>query len=177
MKLSNELNIKDVIYLPQFEVNLISISKLCREQDCKQVFKTNKCVIQENKNLIRIGSARELDGLYYSKASQRDSNICFVSRIFSNKKIDDVAPAILWHLRLGHLSYDKMKCMRKLYSYVPNSIHKACDVCQQARKKGLPFSISNNNAHNLFDLIHIEIWGPFNIVYVHGFKYFFNYFR
>ncbi|XP_050896187.1 uncharacterized protein LOC127102913 [Lathyrus oleraceus] len=47
-------------------------------------------IYMEKKNLIRIGSARELDGLYYLEASQRDSNICFVSRIFSNKKTDDV---------------------------------------------------------------------------------------
>lgn len=129
------------VLLRHYPVTIIlhpSVSKLCREQDCNLVFETNKCVIQAKKDLMRIGSTRELDGLYYLEASQRDGNINFLSSIFSNKKTDDVALSILWHLRLGYLSYDRMKCMSKLYSYIPSSIHKACDGCQQARKKCLP---------------------------------------
>ncbi|XP_058746661.1 uncharacterized protein LOC131619598 [Vicia villosa] len=45
-------------------------------------------------------------------------------------------------------------------------------VYQQARHKCLSFSTSNNNAYEVFVLIHINIWGPFNTTSVHGFKYF-----
>ncbi|XP_058746593.1 uncharacterized protein LOC131619522 [Vicia villosa] len=138
-----------------FEVNLISLSKLCREQDCNLVFETNKCIIQAKKGLKKIGLAKEIDGLYYLEdvALKDNSNIGFVSSVFLNKQTDNVvAPPILWNLRLGHLSYDRMKCMSKTYSYIPSSVHKACDVCQQGRQKCLPFSTSNNNAHQVFVL-------------------------
>ena len=36
-------------------------------------------------------------------------------------------------LRLGHLSHDRMQCMNKMYSYIPVSLHTACDVCQMSR--------------------------------------------
>lgn len=79
---------------------------------------------------------------------------------------------ILWLLRLWHLSHDRMQCMNKLYSYISVSSHVACDVCQLSRQKKLPFSVSLNNAQNMFDLIHVDIWGPFSTECIHGFRYF-----
>jgi hypothetical protein len=45
VKLSDTLHIHDVLYLLDFAVNLISVSKLCKEQDCIVNFETNQCVI------------------------------------------------------------------------------------------------------------------------------------
>lgn len=79
---------------------------------------------------MKIGLAKELDGLYYLEASEGDSNIGFFSSLFLNKQNNNViAPSILWHLRLGHISYDRMSYMSKICSYIPNSFHKVCDVC------------------------------------------------
>lgn len=133
VKLSNELIFKGVLYLPQFEVNLIAVAKLCKEHNCTLVFETGRCVIQAKRDLKKIGSARELDGLYYLDAPCIANKAVFVSSIFTHKGKDKVAPAILWHLRLWHLSHDGMQCMSFIYSYIPNSVHKACDVCEQAR--------------------------------------------
>lgn len=62
--------------------------------------------------------------------------------------------------------------MSKMYSYIPDGIHTTFDVCQQSRQKILSFPINNKNVSHVFDLIHLDIWGPFNTIYVHGFKYF-----
>src|ERR1044072_9743231 len=51
VKISKDFVIQGVLYLPQFEVNLISVSKLCREQNCSLVFEINRCTIQERKVL------------------------------------------------------------------------------------------------------------------------------
>lgn len=87
VKVSNDLIIRDVLYLPKFEVNLIPISKVCKEQDCNMVFETDKCVIQERKDLRNIGLAKELYALYHLEA-QREHNVSLVSSIFANKKAD-----------------------------------------------------------------------------------------
>lgn len=45
VKISKSLHIDDVLYLPQFAVNLISVSKLCKEQHYSVTFETNQCII------------------------------------------------------------------------------------------------------------------------------------
>lgn len=45
VQLSKYLSIDNVLYLPQFAVNLISVSKLCKEQNCTLQFEADTCVI------------------------------------------------------------------------------------------------------------------------------------
>jgi hypothetical protein len=138
VKLSDTLHIHDVLYLPDFAVNLISVSKLCKEQDCIVNFETNQCVIQEKKGMRKIGLTEEIDGLYYLKAEKKIQKQAKISSIsVSNNKSDNVVPpGILWHLRLGHLSHE---CMNKMYSYISVSGHVACDICQMASKEDYLF--------------------------------------
>lgn len=56
---SQELSIDNVLYLPQFDVNLISTSKLIKEQNCILHFEANECTIPEKNSLKKIGSAEE----------------------------------------------------------------------------------------------------------------------
>jgi hypothetical protein len=172
MQLNEHLQIDDVLYLPDFAVNLISVSKLCKEQNCVVGFESDQCIIQENKDLRRIGLAKEMNGLYYLKAEKNKNKAAKVSSISASDSSpkNAIPSGILWHLRLGHLSHDRMQCLNKMYSYIPVSLHTACDVCQMARQKKLPFPVSKNNAKNMFDLIHLDIWGPFSTVSIHGFK-------
>jgi len=122
----------------------------------------------------RIGLAEEVDGLYYLKAKKETQKIAKISSIsvLHNNDSSLVPFGILWHLRLGHLSHDRMQCMNKLYSYISASPRVACDVCQLSRQKKLPFTISQNNTHAMFDLVHVNIWGPFSTDCIHGFRYF-----
>ena len=41
-----------------------------------------------------------------------------------------------------------------------------------AKQKHLPFVSHNNMSTNPFDLVHIDIWGPFNVSTPTGHKYF-----
>jgi hypothetical protein len=160
VKLSESLHIHDVLYLPQFVVNLISVSKLCKEQDCILNFEANQCIIQDKKDMRRIGLAEEVDGLYHLKTMKESQKVAKISSISTmhNNGSSLVPSGVLWHLRIGHLSHDRMQCMNKLYSYISVSSHVACDVCQLSRQKKFPFSISQNNAYNMF-ILYMLIFG------------------
>jgi len=136
------------------------------------------CIIQERKGLRKIGSAEKKHGLYYLLIDdrQREVSISSVSVLEEPSK-KNVPVGVLWHLRLGHLSQDRMICLNKVYNYIDVSPHTACDVCQMCRQKALPFPLSSKNAKSPFDLVHFDIWGPFGTASVHGYKYFFDYFR
>jgi transposase InsO family protein len=48
----------------------------------------------------------------------------------------------------------------------------ACDACHKAKQKRLPFPVSISITHALFDLIHVDIWGPVTIPSFQGYRYF-----
>lgn len=172
VQLSPTLIIQNVLFLPHFNFNLLSISKLASDANCSVFFGPNSCYIQEEKSKKMIGSARQIDGLYHLE--EHDVSSSSANNTFSvfSLATSTPPPSVLWHLRLGHLSYDRMSLLHKQYSYVPMPNHTACDVCHMARQKRLPFSDSRTNAVEPFDLVHFDIWGPFSTTSVHGFRYF-----
>lgn len=38
-----------------------------------------------------------------------------------------------------------------------------CPVCPLAKQKRLPFISHNNMYKSAFDLVHIDVWGPFSV--------------
>ena len=47
-----------------------------------------------------------------------------------------------------------------------------CAPCHLAKQHKLSFPLSKTNSQNVFDLIHIDIWGPLGTPSLHGHKYF-----
>nr|GEU85307.1 hypothetical protein [Tanacetum cinerariifolium] len=76
----------------------------------------------------------------------------------------------LWHHRLGHVSDVKMNQIHEIL--VSKSSHDNCLSCPMAKYTKLPYFISESRSTNLFELIHIDIWGPYKVL-THGkFRYF-----
>ena len=53
-----------------------------------------------------------------------------------------------------------------------NKVDSVCTVCPLAKQKRLPFISNNNLSSSPFDLLHVDIWGPYHVPTVEGFKYF-----
>jgi len=47
-----------------------------------------------------------------------------------------------------------------------------CAPCHLAKQCKLPFPLNKSSSEHAFDLIHVDILGPFNITFLHGHKYF-----
>ena len=176
---SPDFYLTNVLFLPQFSCNLISISKLTATLSCKLTFSAHKCEIQDLISLKMIGVADELHGLYAIKISAPDrsalsstplpsttsSTVCHSYTHFSISE--------LWHSRLGHPSFDKVHVIKKLDPTVEClNIHTSCDVCHYAKMKKLSFPSSTNTSYSAYDLIHVDIWGPFGMPSILGHKYF-----
>lgn len=80
----------------------------------------------------------------------------------------------LWHQRLGHPSSDKLKLLSGTLSMPKNSslVESHCPVCPLAKQKRLSFESHNHMSSSPFDLIHLDVWGPFKRESVEGYKYF-----
>ncbi|KAL2230327.1 UNVERIFIED_CONTAM: hypothetical protein Sindi_1627100 [Sesamum indicum] len=65
-----------------------------------------------------------------------------------------------WHRRLGHLSYDVLV---KIGLVNRNKrLNSTCDICPQAKQQRMPFNISTSHSNACFDLVHMDLWGPYN---------------
>lgn len=95
------------------------------------MFKNDSCVIQERGTVRKIGLTNQLDGLYYLKLSQ--------VKLSTNVHGIDIDHGRLWHLRLGHLSHDRTKCLNKKYNYIPIIALESYDVCHMEKQKKFPF--------------------------------------
>lgn len=71
----------------------------------------------------------------------------------------------LWHQRLGHPSTAVLQklvpCFSSLTSVSRDSSH--CSICPLAKQKRLAFVSHNRLSDHPFDLVHIDIWGPFSV--------------
>lgn len=82
---STDLTIKNVLYVPNFHINLISVTNLCFDSNCLVSFTNKKCLIQEQKALRMIGSAEMMDGLYYLVLPNKE--VCLSHTALSLKPI------------------------------------------------------------------------------------------
>lgn len=163
----------NVQYLPNFNFNLISISKLVTSLNCKLTFYATQCFIQDTINQKMISIVNVNDGLYkfqmQSIVGQDSSSLAnFAHSTFSCNKM----PFDLSHYRLGHPSHDRILVMKA--NYPDLSINKSivCDACHRAKQKKLVFPNNTSRAFLPFALIYVNIQGPCAIPSIHGHKYF-----
>ncbi|GMJ01569.1 hypothetical protein HRI_003826100 [Hibiscus trionum] len=114
---------------------------------------------------------RYQDGLYVLHLPF-DTSSC-LSAYFTQDSCLRVSINSLWHARLGHSSYRPLSHISSIQcnSSLENEI-KECRVCPLAKQAKLPFPLSNSSSVVPFELIHIDLWGPYRVSTVHGQRYF-----
>ena len=170
VRFSDQFYLSDVLYVPHFQLNLISVSKLTHQLKCTLTFTSTHCIIQDNLTQERIGTVKATAGLYLVTtlpASSHSKPHCFAP--FINCNITDKT---LWHYRLGHPSHERLHVLSKQYSFITVDTHHVCDTCSRAKQRKLPFTLSNIVTSAIFYLVHFDIWGPCSIISMQGFRYF-----
>jgi hypothetical protein len=165
---SPQFTITNVLYVPEFSVNLLAVSKLCQSTHCSVQFLDSQCLIQDPKSLRMIGSAREHEGLYYLNLADKIAHVTTID----GSHLPTIPKEALWHFRLGHLSHSRITRLHTKFPYVIIDQNGVCDICHLAKQKKLPYSSSFNKADAAYDVIHLDIWGPISIKSIHGFSYF-----
>nr|GEV95210.1 reverse transcriptase domain-containing protein [Tanacetum cinerariifolium] len=67
----------------------------------------------------------------------------------------------LWHHRLGHVSDSKLKHIKEIFVSISMECLGQCLSCPMAKFTKIPYDLSDSHSANIFDLIHINIWGPY----------------
>lgn len=184
MFLTDSLPLHDVLYIPNFKFNLLSVSKFTQLHHCSVIFQPRFCLFQDLKTGKTMGIGRMKGGLYHldissfhsstskpkpfflSSASTHCNTLSFPSNLITCTVVHNDA----WHKRLGHMSISRMYMLPFIDNKVSLSHYSICPQSKQVRTFFPKFTSSTSSAP--FQLIHMDIWGPFNTPTYNGDRYF-----
>lgn len=179
--LKNGLTLENVLVVPEFKHNLLSVNKLTNTGKCKVNFYAGYCMIVDcdTSKLRGIGECRS--GLYYlmnddvktivetltqhpahyTSLSAKQTHTHVSHGWVNASKQNDM---MLWHLRLGHTPFHKLSNMGLNIKSNPNpSIQPTCLTCPMGKLTKPPFPHSQSHTTYPFELIHIDTWGPYRV--------------
>ena len=172
-KIIDKGELKDVLFVPDFQYNLLSVSKLTREFHCFVSFYPGFCLFQDlsTGRLKEIG--KEHDGLYWmvpQNSTKAESTKDVDTKGFTVH--DDKRDILLWHRRLAHSSIKSVQdiCGRTIDAC--KSVVDDCEICPLAKQTRLPFTNSDTRSDRAFALLQLDVWGPYNTQTFDGNKYF-----
>ncbi|GKC40110.1 putative RNA-directed DNA polymerase [Tanacetum coccineum] len=144
--LPNGVDVNDVLHIPKFKCNLLSVSKLSRDLNCAITFLPESFFMHDIRSGTLIGTGKCQNGLY---------------KMEMVKKRHALATSVsTWHKRLGHPSNSKLQHL-DFFKGTPLNSKVFCDSCMKAKFSRLPFPVSTTKTHACFDLIHCDIWGKY----------------
>ena len=157
--ITSDISLTNVLCLPKFPFNLLSVSKITRAYNCGVFFFPGYCVFQDLLTKKIFGRGYESDGLYVLDEQ--------ISRPIATAAT--ITPHQL-HCRLGHPS---LKSLQKLCPSLRSLPQLECESCQFA-KQHRPSYVSrvNKRVASPFEVVHSDIWGPCPVVSKSGFRYF-----
>ena len=145
----NLLVFRDVFYASETSRNLVSCPILNR-LGYKLVFEADRCII--SKNNLFVGRAFLCNSLFKLSLDLNKNSIC---NVLSMNEKDDLH--YLWHVRLGHVNFDKISFMSK-HDLIPMCIKlsRNCKTCMLNKITRTPFK-SVERKSKILELIHSDL--------------------
>jgi len=180
IQLTPSICLAQVLCVPSFTFNLISVKRLTTNLTCSIIFLSNLCVIQDLFSWTTIGNGEVRNGLYHFVNTNVSPSL--LANTLSQFSTNSVAAFIshhhttanLWHYRLGHSSSPVMSSILDpvVKNNISNISKQPCYVCPLAKFHRLPFSYSKQHDSRPFEIVHCDLWGQCSMPSYDGFKYF-----
>jgi len=194
--LTNGIVLKNTLCVPKFKYNLLSISRLAKDNHIRVVFYDTFCLLQDYASSQVKGIGKEFKGLYYllnlsksaiqqymvqflgtTASSQSDHSMCSDIQSVQTKAYATAVSvfqnkANLWHHRLGHIPFSRLSYVPGLNVHTSSMDPTICVTCPLAKHTHLPFSLNEKSCDIPFGLIHMDIWGPYRVCTQNQCRYF-----
>ena len=182
VQLSSHITLTNVLCVPSFSYSVSSVSSITKTQPLCLVFLSTYYFIQDLTNWSTIGVGQMSNGLYLLQQSSLSSASTSLVDFLSKHKIGSFTAFSLnnhhnnlyslWHSRLGHPSNVKLQSLSNVFPFLQNCCTKQCTICTLAKQKRLPFPFNNKMCDFPFDLVYMDVWGPFFVPTSDGHRYF-----
>ncbi|XP_010507572.1 PREDICTED: uncharacterized protein LOC104784213 [Camelina sativa] len=149
IQINKHIILKNVLFIPEFRLNLLSISSRTDDLGFKVIFDTSTCEIQDPIKVQMVGQGKRIANLYIL-----DVGVFSIS-------VNAVVDISLWHRRLGHASLQRLDTISESLGTTrhKNKGSDYCHVCHLAKQKKLFLPSPNNVCNETIELLHIDIWG------------------
>ncbi|KAG8364586.1 hypothetical protein BUALT_Bualt18G0012700 [Buddleja alternifolia] len=141
VQISPNFTLKNVYYAPDFNCNLLSISKLTRDFNCAVIFTSNSCYVQDLDSKTVIGRGSRRDGIYFFDPGSGKASATRLSQ--SDPK--------LWHQHLDQRLYTSREVVFyesifpfQLKSHIPHELQ-VSQSQSDIRHTSEPFSNDDTN--------------------------------
>ncbi|KAG8485341.1 hypothetical protein CXB51_021417 [Gossypium anomalum] len=162
--LTENFSLDKVLHVPNLSYNLLSISKLTKDEKVLVEFSALGCVAQEQESGKMIGTAKVDYGLYvWNKNSSQEG------MALSTSKEDSI---MLWHRRLGHPNFMYLKKLFPLLFLNKKISSLNCEVCQLSKHTRVPYPLKPYVQSQPFSLIHSDLWGASRVKNIIGARWF-----
>lgn len=159
VRMANGLLLHKVLYVPQFKHNLLSIHRLDANNKCVVNFKSDSCeVVDSTIGIVKVVGQLS-NGLYYLKDTLYFPSKSPVSVNLSSSTTNLYA---LWHHRSGHAPLSGLKHIPSLKDVIQPT-KEICITCPLSKFTKLPYELNTSHAKAIFELIHIDTWGPYRV--------------
>ena len=171
--LNSVFYLHNVLCVPTFKVDLISVSRLTRALSCSITFFPYWCILQDLATRRMIGLGKQRDGLYYLSALVTNNPVNPTIQTTKQPTCNlTISSTDLWHHRLGHASSPCLSFIAKNFLNFSIRSNNACHICPLAKQSRLPFSTSSISSIKPFEIIHCDIWGRYRHPSLTGAHYF-----
>lgn len=152
------IQVKNVLYVPDLAVNLLSIHQIT-QNNCEVQFDKDCCRIYHDSKLVMTGYT--YNNLY----------------VIHNEAYALLTSAHLWHQRLGHLNYQNLQKLTESTDGVDMEAIKQdkniiCNTCLQGKQTRKPFKNEGTRATSLLEVIHSDVCGPMEEKSLGGARYY-----
>lgn len=167
--LTQDITLFNVLCVPAFNCNLISVHHLTVNSTNVIVFSGTSCMLQDPTSRQEREIGKLQDNLYKLCIPNKFQPANCISRASCNTVLS-TKDVIVWHNRLGHPSTEVLNKISVVQSHSLN--FNDCDVCHYSKQHRKPFPASHHQTLACFDLIHLDVWGPYRTVTHNNYSYF-----
>ncbi|XP_043470934.1 uncharacterized protein LOC122504102 [Leptopilina heterotoma] len=155
-----ETELGNVLFVPDLDVNLFSLSAVLDKGFVMQSDK-EKCQLLDKDGNIRAIASREgkLFGMIFKSNKLSQCNIV--------ESLTD------WHKKLAHINFDQVRKILKMHDIdYKEELNSVCIDCLAGKQHRLSFPRSESRAKISGELIHMDLCGPFEVPSLGGSRYF-----
>nr|CAD1834390.1 unnamed protein product [Ananas comosus var. bracteatus] len=162
----HQVQLQKVYHVPGMKKNLLSVSQLTASGNCVVFGPQDVKVFRSSKiSRIQIMEGKKVESIYVMSAES-----AYVEKTRKSETAD------LWHTRLGHVGYHKLKIMmeRSMLKGLPQLEIRGdtiCAGCQFGKAHQLPYTESKYRAKVPLELVHSDVFGPVKQSSISGMRY------